>query len=271
MIDSRIIAALITAISTILAAFVAVIVNKSKDNNDDKKKYRWIFHLSVIFIGSLIGFIVYLIMDTVPKQFPIKNGLVADFNNVGPGGPPRNAFFESFSVILDSEYNGNSKCWYKLEWEGGSSDRNGFLRLFFQLEPFQIHNTVSFVGLFTDFSYPPPKSFDVSKFSSISLKVRINKLISEETGVYVAIAYSSIPPMPGVYDFPEYRIPHSNIKEDWERIDIPLSRFLPPGFSPRKSEIKLDLTSVFRIIIALKSSNRIPIKGYIDIDDIMFE
>jgi hypothetical protein len=210
--------------------------------------------------------VTYSLSNQTPK-YPRNDGLIADFS-MGRGGPARNAVGESFGLISDSEFNGSSKVWYKLEWGNDNGNQNGFLRLFYQLEQRSTPGAEPYVGLYTDFSYPPPGVYDISSFSSVSLRIRSSAPVPEGMKISVSLASSNIPAKPGSYDFPEYVIPSMHIAGSWQELVIPLVSFKAPMFSDRKNSVLLDPRKVFRWAIAIKSEGNLPIHGYIDIDEI---
>jgi len=259
---------IIIALGAIIAAFINVIGGRL-----GSKRKTWKFFSAnpyFMLVLVLVIAIVYLAIPSSPIPYPRKDGMIANFS-IGPGGPARNSIGETFTPILDSEYNGDSKCWYKLKWEMIQGERNGFLRLYYQLAPRIERDAEAYVGIFTDFSYPPPKIFDISDFTAISFRIRSSQPDSKRIGVFITLASSNVPPKPGSYDFPEYQVSEGNVTDKWQVIKIPLASFAPPYFSSRRNKINLDLTKVFRFALAIRSSSDSPIHGYLDIDDIKFE
>ncbi len=254
-------------------AIIAALINAFLGNESKRKTWKSIpINPCFFLVLALVVAIVYL---AVPFQdssdlYPRSDGMIADFS-IGPGGPARNAVGENFSPFYDSEYNGDSKCWYKLNWDNLDDVVDGYLRVYYQLEPRREENAESYVGLFTDFSYPPAKAFDVSKFTAITLRIRSSQPVPKDIKVFLTLASTNIPPIPGVYDFPEVRIPTTSISGEWQDISIPLTAFAPPYFSSRGNDIKLDLKKIFRFSLSIRSGRGLPIHGYIDIDNIKFE
>ncbi len=208
------------------------------------------------------------------KLYPRKDGLVADFKT-GGGGPARTVLGEVLNVITDNEWNGTSKCWYKLmasDINQNGEKKNKFLRFYYQLEPREISGGESYVGFFTDFSPPPSKIFDISDFSGISLRIRFGQVVDiDSMSMYISLGSSNNLPIPGLYDFPTASIESHNIKEaftDWIEIKIAFIDFSSPHFSNRN--VSLDTTKVFRFTISLVSSSKKKEYGHIDIDDIRF-
>ena len=207
------------------------------------------------------------------KTFPRTDGLIADFKT-GGGGPPRNAFNEVFNLLTDNEWNGTSKCWYQLkeETKNGSYNGNKYLRFFYQLEPREIPGGESYVGLFTDFSPPPPNVFDISQFEGVSFRLRLDQPTDPDGfAISISLASTNNSAIPGYYDYPGKAIEPYFISKafpDWVDVSIPFKDFCAPPFSSRN--VTLDTTQVFRLIISIVKSTKNTIFGHIDIDDLRF-
>jgi len=142
-----------------------------------------VFILLVLIIGIFIcAFYTGRVWPKKSSKYPEKNGRIADFDGslekkLGDC-PARTVFFDSFNAILDSEWNGNSKCWYSRQQEDtvnkgtGNITQNGYLRFHYQLIPKDEDNPIAYVGLWAAFSYPPPKKYDVSHYNKITLQIR---------------------------------------------------------------------------------------------------
>lgn len=214
----------------------------------------------VVFSAFIIG---WYLGYPLPEKYPRSDGLVADFTT-GAGGPARNALGESFTVILDSDNNQISKCWYE---NISSEDGNGFLRIYYQLIP--LYDRTSYVGVFTDFSHPPPKLFDVSYFSKVNLRIRLGQPIEPSNlGVFVVLATANVQGA-GWYDYCEYQIPWHALQSEWIVVKAPFDKMSTPPWSPRKT--KLDPKRAFRLSILIKGKPGPQQHSHIDIDDIKFE
>lgn len=222
--------------------------------------------LFAVFLTQ-IGFFYGSRVDPYPE-----NGLIADFQT-GPGGNARNALGGTFSISTDSEFNGKSKCWYSLETELQKIDGilvpNNFLRMFFVLEPRLSPSQEAYVSLFSNFSFPPAKTYDVSRFNNLSIRLRMPLNIEKsELRLYIAIATDNEPKTPGVYDWCEYPLPSTSITSDWIAVSIPLSKMAAPYWSNQGR--KFDSQKVFQFILAIRCNPNHIIHGHIDIDDIKF-
>jgi len=251
---------------SIVTTSIYEILRKSSKRLPPKIVSYVIIILLAIFLTQ-IGFYYGSQVDLYPEH-----GLIADFQT-GPGGNARNALGGTFSISTDSEFNGKSKCWYGLETDerknAGVLELNNFLRMCFVLEPRLSPNQEAYVSVFSDFSFPPQRTYDISRFSNLSICLRMPSDIDKSRlRLYIAIATDNQPKTPGIYDWCEYPIPISSITSDWVSISIPLSKMAPPYWSSQQR--KFDPHRVFNFILAIRCNRNQIIHGHIDIDNIAF-
>ena len=228
------------------------------------KIFAYLMIILLALFLTQVGFYYGSRVDPYPEH-----GLIADFQT-GPGGNARNALGGTFSISTDSEFNGTSKCWYSLETEEQKeTEFNNFLRMFFVLEPRLSASQEAYVSLFSNFSFLPPKIYDISRFNNLSIRLRIPSDIEKSRlRLYIAIATDNQPKTPGIYDWCEYLISMSSITSDWVSISIPLSRMAAPYWSNQGR--KFDSRRVFQFILAIRCNRNQIIHGHIDIYDIAF-
>jgi hypothetical protein len=201
------------------------------------------------------------------QKYPRLDGLIADFTG-GLGAPARNAFGEPFNIILDSDNNLDSKCWYKCS---GTGDGNGFLRIFYELSSGS-KDAIPYCGVFTSFTHYPSQPLDVSRFSSIRLKLRLSQPNQEPKICIVVVLCTANVQGAGWYDYCEYQIPDHELQTEWVDVQAPFKQMLPPTWAPpwRREVVKLDATKAFQISVAVKGYNGGQAHGYFDVDDIRF-
>jgi hypothetical protein len=198
------------------------------------------------------------------QKYPREDGLIADF-----GGSsfkptlPRNIFGEGFTVILDCENNGESKCWDEI----GSENENKFLRVSYQLIS---RNNIPYAGVFTDFTRAPSRPLDVSRFSCIRLKLRMGQTLQEsDVRIVVVLCTANVES----YDeYAEYLIPEHDLKTTWTDVRVPFNETSCPRRRPveLKQTIELDPTQAFRIALVVKGKTGTESHGHFDVDDIRF-
>ncbi len=162
--------------------------------------------------------------------------------------------------------NENSKCWYQ---NVCSKDGACFLRIFYQLESDGEH--IPYAGVFTDFSHPPSKQFDISQFKILALRVRINQPPAvPPVEVFLGIPTANFVEV-GMYDYYEYQIPNHELQSDWIEVEAPLSKFQIPDWSSRGDIPEFDTKHAFRFTIAIKGPKAGVTHGSIEIDDVRFK
>jgi hypothetical protein len=195
--------------------------------------------------------------------FPRKDGVIADFGGA-PGGPPRSGMGLQFSLLSDSSWNLPSIIRYERVSEDGA--RGGFLRIHYELISQGARE--SFVGVYVDFSYPPPCSFDVSSYSKLTALVRVGQ---PSEGLALSFVLYSEGPAVAYFDyaFPVYEVPQHAIRQQWTSLNMPLREFKEPNFSTTR--MRLDDRKVYRLGIVLKGPVDRTIHGHLDVDDLRFE
>lgn len=198
------------------------------------------------------------------------DGMIADFNG-GAGGSAYNVFNGTFSVIVDSDLNEDSKCWYKrisVNTGATPSEGNGFLRVYFQLIPKE--DSVAYAGVYTDFTHPPSQPLDVSRFSSVKFRLRMGQTLQESDVRMVVVLCTANVQGSGMYDYAECQVPEYELQTTWVDINAPFSQMKGPPWSSRRNSIRLDPSQAFRICIVVKGKIGAQAHGYFDVDDIRF-
>lgn len=228
-----------------------------------KQALRLLF-LSLLFsAGVIVG--AMLRQSDSPPEFPARAGVgtVADFT-LGSGGPARNAFGLHFSMFSDSSWNLESKVWFARVSDQGSA--NGFLRLNYQLQPKDDHEP--YVGVYTDFSLPPPSVLDISRFRRLTMRVRLGQPLNDSPIHLSAVLYSANV-HDGEYIFPTFEVPDALLSQEWHTVAMPLDDFVNPSISGRM--VFLDKRVVYRVAILIRGFPTQAAHGHIDIDDIQFQ
>jgi len=208
----------------------------------------------------------------LPKfvPFPHKEGTIADFHGAA-SHRPLNDFGETFNLISDAEWEGESTCHYSGMPDAGPDGRLGFLRLEYDLRPNTKVNAIpGYGGIWTDFSFPPPTLYDISGFTRLSLELRFKKG-SPKPIVSVALAAGDVEKSEGsvgYYDWDETIIPPNLVTESWSHVELDLAQFRSPDWSSRRHV--LDVHRVFRLIISVKAEVGKSVSGYLDVDNIRF-
>ena len=214
-----------------------------------------ILYLSLPAFPSIALIALYFaFLHTSVPNYPITNGLIADFN--GPAGAGAlTSYGLPFSLMSDSSQNMESKVWYHRTNEG--TTQNGFMKIFYQLIPSS--NREAYVGVYFDFSLPPAQPVNLSKYSGVRLKMRINQESNDFPEIRVVLYSDNIKNYE--YAYPIARIFPTN---QWNTYTIPFGDFTSP---PHAYNIaSLDKSRVFRVgIIIIGNSEK---HGNIDIDDI---
>lgn len=217
-----------------------------------------------LFTTLFLGFLYWDSAQTKALPFPVKDGTIASFTT-GGGGPARNDMGLHFSLFSDSALNMDSKVWYKVFREHGER-RENYLRIFYQL--ISHGDRDPYVGIYTDFSLPPPLTFDVSHYDFLSVNVRLDNNDAAEK-LSVGIVLYSASGDNSTMIFPSVEINPILLNDKWQQIRIPLSEFGSPPFVPY--EVQLDTRSVYRMGIRLIGTPSESIHGYVDVDNIRFE
>lgn len=214
---------------------------------------RWFLHSY-----SLIPF-----LHSLPKAYPRQDGVVADFVG-GPGSAARNAMGPHFSILSDSAWNSESKCWYQRLTEAGSRT-HGYLRLHYQL--LSQTDREPYVGIYTDFSFPPPQCYDIRAYRDLTITVRLGQPLAESSVHLVVVLFSSNVDNPD-YAFPARDLKPQELSTDWTTLKIPLSHFAAPKWV--NYPVPLDLKSVYRLAVVVYGEPHSETSGHIDIRDIRF-
>jgi hypothetical protein len=124
--------------------------------------------------------------------------------------------------------------------------------------------------VWTGFSFPPPKLYDVSQYGKVALEIRVGDA-SAKPAVFVGLATGNVKrgsdPITR-YDWCEYEIPSELLRNDWTQVEAEFSRFEVPSFSPRDHE--LHTRQVFRMVLAFKAPLGTSLDGHLDVDNIRF-
>lgn len=198
---------------------------------------------------------------TQRPPYPRDDGMVADFTSA-PGAPARNALGLQFSILSDSAWNKQSTLWYKPQNDLSSGDST-YLSIFYQL--ISTDDTEPYCGVYTDFSPPPPTSYDLSSFGHLSLRVRVasaDALPRLSVVIYSANIHNY------EYAFPACDIPTNDVTPEWVTVDIPLAAFQSPRHA--SYQVTLDTTQVYRIALILKGQPGTTTHGHVDVDEIRF-
>lgn len=205
---------------------------------------------------------VVMASDVGPLRYP-DHGRIADFES-GQGAEARTVFNQQISLLSDSAWRwGQSKVWYERIDESGK-DGPGILRLSFDLSS-RDPKQPRYVGIYFDFSFPPPVSYDVSQFHGIALSLKTSNIAME---VEVRIVLFSANICNSSYAFPTYIVPNEDLVDRWRKIKVRFDKFSDPPWY-RGHGLQLDPRRVYRVEIVVVSPKK-DVEGYIELDDIRF-
>lgn len=238
----------------------------------EKRKQHWIWVLLSpwILIVAACG-LAYLVLMVLrppdPSRFtpyPRADGLVADFT-AGLGRPAKTVFDTEFSLLSDSSSNLGSHVSYTREVDRDAKEGQGFMRIRYDLEPSK--SVEGFVGVYADFSFPPPRTFDVSRFDTIELRVRLPRSASE-ADVNVRFVLFSANVDTKTYAYPSVTLPLSAAAGEWQNLSIRLCDLTDPPF--RTDLVSCDSRQVFRFAFVIVNRSAARNQSHLDIDEIRF-
>jgi hypothetical protein len=182
---------------------------------------------------------------------------VADFRGTkGSGARTVNGL--AFSLMSDSSFNMKSKVWYERVQESNEAG-TGFMRIFYEIVP--TGDAEGYVGVYADFTPPPPKSVSMEGRQGVALRMRLAQEADSLPEVrFVLYSDNNINPL---YAYPIARV---QVNRDWRKFTLPFSDFGPPPFA--RSQIQLDTRRLFRFGIVVVSDKAV--HGYLDVTDIVF-
>ena len=216
--------------------------------------------ITVCFLLLILSIGLYSVL---PKPYPYKDGKWADFNT-GAGGGAVNAFDLGFNIFSDNTVNMNSSCTFK---NISLHDGEGYLKFRYNL--ISDDGRVPYCGIFADLSSGGTKVFDVSRFSTISFRIRSSMFAPQDTNVVLSAQTTDIAEW-GTDEYPEYIIPDDEIKSQWKSVPIKFDLLTKPGWSNSPKAIIFNSRKLFRIAVVAKGTPGKHITGEIDIDDIFF-
>jgi len=214
-----------------------------------------------------------LVHRLAPNQTYPQHGLIATFTN---SNDPvvLTSLGEQLSLISDSAYGGSSLVRYeRLSLNGSEGD--GFLRIHYQLEP--SGSKTPYVGVYANFSNPV-KSFDVSGFSGVRVKMRAVAAKGPVPTYYFQLCDMSVAGN-GNYGWKEVKLETAPVENDnFVTVEQPFSRFdYPIWVSPEKRQplrpgdhYKFDPRQVFRFIVKIQGVKDTESEGTLDIDELAF-
>lgn len=230
--------------------------------------FRVLTHIAIAAVGVLIGLVVSRYSsrsaDVPVLPYPRADGLIADFAS-GPGGPARSALGTQFSIFSDSVFNVGSKIWYE-RLDEPNTNGNGFLRIHYQLEPSSALGP--YVGLYVDFSTPPPVSYNLSQFRRVAMRLR-SEPSSTVNPIDVAVVLYSANVTNFEYAFPRWQVPRQNLRPEWTAVNGAFADFLSPPFV--SYDVTLDPARTYRLGLLISAERPEPVHGHIDVDDLRFE
>lgn len=205
---------------------------------------------------------VVMTSEAGPLRYP-SHGRIADFE-AGQGAEARTVFNQQISLLSDSAWRwGRSKAWYERIDESGK-DGPGILRLSFELSS-RDPKQPRYMGIYFDFSFPPPASYDVSQFHGLALSLKMSNTKME---VEVRIILFSANVCNSSYAFPTYTVPKEDLLDRWREIKVKFDKFGDPPWYPGHG-LRLDPRRVYRVAIVVISPKK-DAKGYIELDDLRF-
>lgn len=220
---------------------------------------RTIVH--IVSLGLAAAFVFAYGCRLRTASFPTR-GLIADFVT-GAGGPARTVVGTQFSIMSDSTWNLDSKCWYRRLTD--ELDGCGYLRVYYQLK--SDSEVLPYVGIHADFSLPPARPFDVSGFHMLSIRMRLGQPVDTSPITVALVLYSANVRNPD-YAYPVYYVPSRPLTTEWQIVHAPFSEFGPPNWV--NYTVELDPKQVFRVAILVCGRPKDETFGHVDIRDICF-
>ena len=131
--------------------------------------------LTLIFFGCLLLSWSFIISSSNQvrisfentKRIDIKSDYISDFNR----DFPRNTYGQEWKVFNDSKWFGKSIIWYELVSKNNDNEKlDNFMRIHYQLG--DIQPSLSYCGVYTEFSDPPYGVLDLSSYNGIEFDIR---------------------------------------------------------------------------------------------------
>lgn len=212
-----------------------------------------IFTLAAVTLVVVVIYYRHFDRSSIPVE--VTTDQIADFRG-SKGTGALTAFGLPFSMYSDSSQNMASKIWYERVPDEPQTGE-GFLRLYYQLLPLQ--GREGYVGLYADFTPPPPKPVTLLKYHGIGFKMRISQEIGNYPEVRLVLYSDNITNM-------EYAYPIARVRpeKEWQQYNIPFNKLESPphAFNP----VQLDPGRVFRFGFVVVSGSEL--HGHIDIGEI---
>lgn len=204
----------------------------------------------------VLGALYYRRAPAAPEPLPLTNTVIADFTaSQGTGALTANTL--PFSLMSDSSQNMQSRAWYERIHEDPAG-AEGYLRIHYELMP--APGREGYVGLYGDFTLPPPKPVDLSAYHGISLRIRLSPSDDGKKPNIRFVLYSD-----NIENL-EYAYPIAQVipSADWSESPLPFSSFVTPPHA--HWPVQLDRRRVFRFAIMLTGGSRM--EGHVDVDNI---
>ena len=170
-----------------------------------RSRWAWrpvvLISVSTLFVVVVIWLFIPFSKAPYPCQNPEK-ATIADFAGTA-GMPAQTCLGSPWSMFSDNGFSMKSVVNFtRLNEEAPDGTSHGFMRLSFQLIRPTTENHLWEV--FADLSFPPPKSFDLSKYPIFHLRLRLGQPSTQAPITVHVILYSSNIRGPS-YVFPEFR------------------------------------------------------------------
>ena len=233
-----------------------------------RSRWAWrpvvLISVSTLFVVVVIWLFIPFSKAPYPCQNPEK-ATIADFAGTA-GMPAQTCLGSPWSMFSDNGFSMKSVVNFtRLNEEAPDGTSHGFMRLSFQLDPSD--NREPFVAVFADLSFPPPKSFDLSKYPIFHLRLRLGQPSTQAPITVHVILYSSNIRGPS-YVFPRISIPYHQLSDTWRDIDRPLSSFVYPN--GQADGIPLDKSKIYRVGVMITGPPNKEIHGHVDLTDLFF-
>lgn len=239
-------------------------------------RIRWVFLGLILILLICITVIILGFRDTLSKVLSSNIAVIKEVQKLQnipqPGAKfasfktewPKTDQGHPFNIFTDSTFSGKSTINYSMKQH--SAQKDYYIQLNFALDRDGRQILDAYAGVYAEWSEPPSKIQDISKYNGISFKCRRNLTSGNSNTLKLLISIA----MDGVRDYAyhEYdfsRLLSSNQRTLFQEIKVPFSELKTPSYS--NAPIQFDPKAVFRISLAIKGDNLV---GTLDIDDLEF-
>jgi hypothetical protein len=170
-----------------------------------------------------------------------------------------------FNICADYTFGSSSEIYPEIV-EDNNRKGNFFAHIKFKLHP-NTNIGQSYVCFYAEWTSPPVKLVDISKYNGISFSARLNKTktgVDPKKPLELKINIAT----PEIKDYAYYEYDFTNdtgLDGSFKTVDIPFSKFVEPPWYKGQKYPPINTKAVFRISFSIKGDAD---EGALDIDDI---